>query len=202
MFPLWWQLFSQQSTQTLARRQSSAGWSLRSIHFACQTNLTGVPSQCQYRERIKTVKMATVTGSWQSRHLGMMSTFDILRPCPKIIIPQLDSIASRCSPWLWISWTTHLFSNLHLTFISISPCLSLSGFSSSFFPFTLSLSSAINPPCSSWLNQATSATATILLSFLYFSLTLYSLSLLLFPSICLYVSSFSLLSTCSCHLLL
>ncbi len=42
--------------------------------------------------------MATVTSSWHSLHLGMMSTFDILRPCPKIIISPLNSIASCCSP--------------------------------------------------------------------------------------------------------
>lgn len=136
-----------QSTQTLARRQSSAGRSLRSIQFACQTNLTGVPSQGQCWERIKTVKMATVTGSWHSLHLGMMSTFDILRPCPKIIIPQLNSIASFCSPWLWIYCTTHLLSNLHLTFISVSPSLSLAIHSStpSFFLFSLSLRPSIHP---------------------------------------------------------
>lgn len=87
-----------QSTQTLARRQSSAGRSPRSIQFACQTNLTGVPSQGQRWECIKTVKMATVTGSWHSLHLGMMSTFDIPPPCPKIIIPQLNSIARLLQP--------------------------------------------------------------------------------------------------------
>lgn len=76
-----------QSTQTLAWWQSSAGWSLGSVQFACQTDLTGVPSQGQCWERLKTVKMATVTGSWHSLHLGMMSTFDILWPFPKIIIP-------------------------------------------------------------------------------------------------------------------
>lgn len=74
--------------------------------------------------------MATRTSSWHSLHLGMMSTFDILRPCPKIIISPLNSIASCCSPWLWISCTTHLLSNLHLTFISLSPFLSLAFHSS------------------------------------------------------------------------
>lgn len=64
----------------------------------CQTNLTGVPSQGQCWERIKTVKMATVTGSWHSLYLGMMSTFDIVWPCPEIVIPQLNSTARHRSP--------------------------------------------------------------------------------------------------------
>lgn len=130
-----------QSTQTLAWRQSSAGWSLRPIQFVCQTNLTGVPSQGRSWECIK-----TVTGAWHSLHLGMMSTFDIVRPCPEIIIPQLNSVASCCSSCLWISCTTHLLSNLHLTFISASPSHSLLLFIHlPKFPSILSFSSAHHP---------------------------------------------------------
>lgn len=197
-----------QSTQTLARRQSSAGLLLRFIQFACQTNLAGVPSQGRCCECIKTVKMATVTYSWHFLHLGMISTFDILQACPKIIILQLNTTASCCSPWLWISCTTHLLSNLHLTFIFVSLPL-FPGYSSIFssfpqlhlslqptihpavlgsfiylppFSFPPSLSGAISSLCSSRLNQASSAAATILVSFIYIRLTLRSLSLLFFST--------------------
>lgn len=199
-------------------------WLVASFYsFACQTNLSGVPSQGQCWERIKTVKMATVTGSWHSLHLGMMSTFDIVWPCPKIIIPQLNSTQAEAapgyespapptffpiyswlsslfllpSPWLFIHvlsfYYLFLFSppSIHWYFApSSAPCYSLSP-----------CLSAINPLCSSGLNQASSAAATILVSFIYFSFTLYPLSLLLYPSISLHVSAFSLLSTYFCLLL-
>lgn len=49
----------------------------------CLTNLSGVPSVGQRWECIKTVKMAAVTGSWHSLHLGMMSKYDIAAFCSK-----------------------------------------------------------------------------------------------------------------------
>lgn len=50
----------------MAQRQSSADLLLRSTRFVCQTDLTRVPSQgqSQSQEHIKTVKMATLTGSY------------------------------------------------------------------------------------------------------------------------------------------
>ena len=186
------------SVNTLARSQSSAGWSLRFVHFTCQTYLTGAPSLGRCWECIKTVKMATVTHSWHSLHLGMISTFHKARACPKIIIPQPSYIASCCS--LWLSGTTHLLSNLHLTFIPDSPPLGLSQaflpISSGFSLFSLSLKPTIHlaapllhllpailffsclPPVPSalnspWLNQASSATITILVWFMYFPILFY-----------------------------
>lgn len=101
-------------------------WSVASFSaVGCQTNLTGVPSQGQCWERIETVKMATVTGSWHSLYLGMMSTFDIVWPCPEIIIPQLNSTARHRSPLVMNISLSHLLSHLHLTFISVSPPRSL-----------------------------------------------------------------------------
>lgn len=57
----------------------------------CQTNLSGVPSLGQRWECIKSVKMATVTSSWHSLHLVMMSKYDVPPICPEIIISPLKS---------------------------------------------------------------------------------------------------------------
>lgn len=85
------------------------------------------------------------------------------------------------------------------SFIHPPDLLSFLSFSSASHPSSypllhhviLVLSDAISPPCSSCLNQASSAEATILLSFIYVPLALYPLSLLLHPSIRLYVGSLS-----------
>lgn len=192
-----------QSTQTLARRQSSAGRSLRSVQFACQNNLTGVPSQGQHWECIKTVKMATVTGSWHSLHLGMMSTFDILPPCPKIIIPQLNSTARLLQPLVMnILHHPPTSFSIYTWLSSLSPLLSVCLFihlPRPSFLFSLSHQLAIHPSSASspapsdplshqiqsalfaplgWI-RTLQAAASILISFIYFSL--YSLSPLLYP---------------------
>lgn len=142
-----------QSTQTLARRQSSAGRLLRSVQFACQDNLTGVPSQGQHWECIKTVKMATVTGSWHSLHLGMMSTFDILPPCPKIIIPQLNSTARLLQPLVMnILHHPPTSFSIYTWLSSLSPLLSVCLFihlSRPSFLFSLSHQLTIHPSSAS-----------------------------------------------------
>lgn len=123
-------------------------WSVASFSaVGCQTNLTGVPSQGQCWERIKTVKMATVTGSWHSLYLGMMSTFDIVWPCPEIIIPQLNSTARHRSPLVMIiSHKPPSFPStpdFHLCFSSSLP--GYSSVHSSFFPFSRSLRHTVHP---------------------------------------------------------
>lgn len=80
-----------QSTQTLARRQSSLVRRFVLFTRRCQTNLSGVPSPGQRWECIKTVKMAAVTGSWHPLHLVMMTKYDIPPFCPKMIISPLKS---------------------------------------------------------------------------------------------------------------
>lgn len=218
-----------QSTQTLARRQSSAGLLLRFIQFACQTNLTGVPSQGRCWECIKTVKMATVTYSWHFLHLGMISTFDILQACPKIIILQLDTVASCCSP-LVMNILHHpppfqsapdfhlcLSSSLPWLFIHLLKFLSIPSSSSAHHlpSFPLAPSStcrySLSLCLSLWCNQLCllSSAEPGLFScshdsgVIYLHSTHSPVPFLFFssPHICLYVSCFSLLSTYSCHLL-
>lgn len=126
-----------QSTQTLARRHLPVGRSVLLRLLARLISLGFHQGQCW--ECIKTVKMATVTGSWHSLYLGMMSTFDILQPCPKIIIPQLNSIASCCSPLVMNILHPPTFQSTHDFHLSL---LSLSGYS---FISSLSLQPTIHP---------------------------------------------------------
>lgn len=162
--------------------------------------------------------MATVTGSWHSPHLWMMSTFDIPSPCPEIIIPQLKSIVGQLQPLVKsILYHTPTSFSIYTWFSSLPPLLSvwlfihppqLSFYSfflfsilpdtlffficTYWFSFYLCLSNAISSPCSSWLNQASSAADTTLVSFIYFSLTLYSLSpLRSLPNLSLCMSALS-----------
>lgn len=154
--------------------------------------------------------MATVTGSWHSLHLGMMSTFDIVWPCPKIIIPLHNSVASCCSPpgyeypapptsspiYSWLSSLSlrlldYSFIHSSTDLLSFFPLLLFS-------PPSIQLSSA--PSCDSrslWCNQPSSLfmPESGLFSWSHNSavvhLALYSLSLPLHPSIRLYVGSLS-----------
>lgn len=148
--------------------------------------------------------MATVTGSWHSLHLGMMSTFDILPPCPKIIIPQLNSTARLLQPlvmnilhqpptsfsiYTWLSSLSPLLSVwlfIHLpkpSFYSLfpisPPSIQLSPASSSAPSAPLSHQIQSAPVALLGWIETLQAAAAILVSFIYFSL--YSLSPLLYP---------------------
>lgn len=76
--------------------------------------------------------------------------------------------------------------------LTIHPALFCSFICSLLFSFSPSFSSAIISPCSSWLYKASSTTASILVSFIYFSLAPHSLPLVPCPSVCLHVISFSI----------
>lgn len=200
------------SVDTNAGTATVICWFVRFVPFSWLARLIslGFHHRTGAESASKTVKMATVTGSWHSLHLGMMSTFDIVWPCPKIIIPLHNSVASCCSPPGYeypapptsspiYSWLSSLSLRLlDYSFIHSSTDLL------SFFPLLLSsppsiqLSSA--PSCDSrslWCNQPSSLfmPESGLFSWSHNSaiihLALYSLSLPLHPSIRLYVGSLS-----------
>lgn len=145
--------------------------------------------------------MATVTGSWHSLYLGMMSTFDIVWPCPEIIIPQLNSTARhRSSLVMNILHKPPSFPStpdFHLCFSSSLP--GYSSVHSSFFPFSHSLQHTVHPAISQLLHLlplfSVSQSQQSALSLLFLAesglyscshnlSTFHSLSLLLCPSTC------------------
>lgn len=74
--------------------------SFYSVGFARVISL-GFHHRASAESASKLWKWPTVTGFWHSLHLGMMSTFDILALCPKIIIiPQLSSSAGPLQLWV------------------------------------------------------------------------------------------------------
>lgn len=166
----------------------------------CLTNLSGVPSVGQRWECIKTVKMAAVTSSWHSLHLGMMSKYDIAAFCSKRkkkknhhFAAQTRHRASAAAACECHAPPTRLRRNLHLIllfaatsiplFIPLDPQFPLSPLAqpSLLFLAELDLFCSHNPAIN-------------------FSLFI-PFHLFCSQSICLHVSSVFLLSKYSCQLL-
>lgn len=185
MFALWWQQKHWHAESQLLVA--------RFILFTrrCQTNLSRVPSLGQLWECIKTVKMAAVTGSWHSLHLGMVSKYDIPAFCPKVVIwPLKHATGPLQLLYGYHAPPTGLLCNLHQTLV----------FAATFFPPVLS-AGPTDPLCSALLGRIR---PFLLPHSCYHSSTLhssFSLHLFCSPSVSLHFSSFSLLSPCSCHLL-
>lgn len=159
MFALCWQPFSQHKHWHADSLLLVARFILFTRH--CQTNLSRVPSLGQLWECIKSVKMAALTGSWHSLHLGMVSKYDIPPFCPKVIIFLLKPATGPLQLlYGYHAPPTGLLCNLHQTLV----------FAATFFSLlSLSWIHRLSLLCSSWQDQTLSA-STLLLSFIYFSL--------------------------------
>lgn len=169
----------------------------------CLTNLSGVPSVGQHWECIRTVKMAAVTGSWHSLHLGMMSKYDIAAFCPKKqkkkkhnFAAQIRHGASAAAACECHAPPTRFCCNLHLilvvaatsvpVFLPLDPQIPFVSTGSTFFALLGRIRPLLQP-------QSCYHSSTFHSSF--------PSHLFCSQSICLHVSSVSLLSKYSCQLL-
>lgn len=124
MFPLWWQPFSQHKHWHGDSHLLVGGFTLFS-QLARLISL-GFHHRASAESASKLWKwlpwqapgILSIWGWWVHLiYCGPVQKSSFHRSTPQLAV---------AAPWLWISCATHLLSNLHLTFISVSPSLSLS----------------------------------------------------------------------------